>query len=84
MGLFDKLERHANLVHRMAHTVDVDLTEAMQRGTLSAMDLRGAVMNCMGCESGLECPDWLEANAAGSEQTPEYCRNQTLFTRLKT
>ena len=84
MGLFDKLEHHVTLVNRMADTVNADLAEATQRGTLSETDLREAVGNCVGCEGGVDCPDWLAANAAGSNQTPDYCRNQSLFARLKT
>jgi (methylthio)acryloyl-CoA hydratase len=72
MGLFSKLDRHADLMHRMADTVGVDLGDAVARGTLSPEELRGAVFSCMACEGGAECGDWLDNHPAG-------CRNPMLL-----
>lgn len=83
MGLFSKLDRHAELMQRMSDTVGVDLGEAVMRGTLSPQGLRGAVVSCMACEGGSKCGDWLDNHPAGSDTTPCYCRNQDLLGRLK-
>jgi hypothetical protein len=83
MGLFSKLDRHADLMHRMADTVGVDLGDAVARGTLSPEELRGAVFSCMACEGGAECGDWLDNHPAGSAETPCYCRNQQMLGRLQ-
>jgi len=84
MGLMDKLDRHSTLMNRMGDTVNVDLAEAMADNKISGYELRNAVMACMGCEGSNTCPDWLKAHDKGAPDTPEYCRNQSLFERLKT
>jgi hypothetical protein len=83
MNMFQKLDRHADLVNRMADTVGADLGEALLKGTLSGQGLRAAVLNCCRCEGGGECPDWLEAHAQGAEEAPDYCRNRALLAGLK-
>ena len=83
MNIFKRLDHHADLVNRMANTVGADLEESLMRGQLSGQTLRSAVLRCVGCEGGSECPDWLAAHEAGSEQTPSYCRNSDLFAALK-
>ncbi len=83
MDIFRKLDRHADLVNRMASTVAADLDEALMRGKLGGQELRDAVMRCMGCEGGPECPDWLADHQEGAADTPEYCRNRDLFAALK-
>lgn len=82
MKLFDKIDRHARLMNRMAETVHVDLSDALARGRLSSQDLRNAVMACVGCEGGADCPEWLTQHAPGAADTPVYCRNRTLFHRI--
>lgn len=83
MGLFDKLDHHGNLMHRMAETVHADVSDAMMRGRISGQDIRNAVFACVGCEGGAECPDWLEAHADGAEDTPDYCRNREMLARIR-
>jgi hypothetical protein len=83
MGLFDRIDRHADLVNRMADTVHADLADALQRETLTALDLRNAVMNCVGCEKPQDCEHWLAEHASGASTTPDYCRNRALMQRLQ-
>ncbi|WP_323037305.1 DUF6455 family protein [Pararhodobacter sp.] len=83
MGLFDKLDRHGDLMHRMAATVNSDVAEAIQRGRISGSDIRNAVFACVGCEGGAQCPDWLDAHPDGAEDTPDYCRNRDMLNRIK-
>jgi len=82
MGLFDKIDRHADLVKRMAETVHVDFSDAMERGELSGEDVRRAVFTCMSCASADECPHWMDEHTDGSAAAPEYCRNRGLLARL--
>jgi len=83
MNIFAKLDRHADLVNRMATTVGADLGEAMMRGQIGGTALRSAVLRCVGCEGGAECPDWLAAHQGGASDTPDYCRNRDLFAAIK-
>jgi hypothetical protein len=83
MNLFQKLDRHADLVNRMADTVGADLGDAILTGALTGQGLRSAVLNCCNCEGGGECPDWLDAHAQGAAVAPDYCRNRDLLASLK-
>jgi hypothetical protein len=78
----DRFDKHASLVNRMAETLGVDLADEMLRGNLPPQDLRGAVLNCMGCREAGACETWLAANAAGSEVTPSFCRNRERLEAL--
>ena len=80
---FEKFDRHAELVDRMADTLGVDLTEAVQRGDLPPDDLRRSVFNCLGCKEVGACEHWLEENSAGSDVTPGYCRNDAMLRMLR-
>jgi len=83
MGLFAKLDRHADLMNRMAETLHTDLSGALARESLSAQELRNAIMACVGCEGGSQCPDWLHKHPQGADDAPAYCRNRAVFHRLK-
>lgn len=84
MKLMDKLDRHADLMQRMADTVGADLGQAMQDGRLSAEGLRSAVLRCTSCDSVGACEHWLEAQEAGTiDAAPGYCRNADLLERLQ-
>lgn len=83
MRFLDKIDRHADLMNRMADTVHANMSEALAHDALTAQELRNAVVACMGCEGGDQCPDWLADHATGAEDTPDYCRNRALFHRLK-
>lgn len=82
MGFIDKIDRHADLVKRMAETVHVDFGEAMERGALGAEEVRRAIFACMGCSSADECPHWMDQHPEGSDSAPAYCRNRGLLARL--
>lgn len=83
MGFVQRLDRHADLVQRMADTLHVDFGEAMLRGTLAPEELRSAVFRCMGCECVSACADWLEAHAEGADRAPGYCRNRDMLGGLR-
>lgn len=77
-----RFDKHADLVNRMAETLDVDLGEEMLRGNLPPQDLRSTVLNCMGCREAGACARWLEAHDGGSDVTPSYCRNKERLEAL--
>lgn len=83
MGFLKKLDHHSGLIGTMADTVHVDLTEALQYGRITPMDLRNAVMACMGCEADGDCQDWLAEHREGARDTPAYCRNREMMLRLQ-
>ena len=83
MGYIDRIDRHANLVNRMADTVGADMGAALLEGRVTAEDLRGAVLRCTRCAHVETCVGWLGRNeAAGADATPEYCRNRQLMARV--
>lgn len=82
MFWIDRLSRHAGLVGRMADTLGIDFAEALEHGVLTPGGLRGAVINCAGCERTGECAGWLDAHSNGAEATPSYCRNKMVLNAL--
>ncbi|MFN3144213.1 MAG: DUF6455 family protein [Paracoccaceae bacterium] len=82
MSIFSKLDHHADLVHRMADTVGVDLAEGAMRGRIMEQELRSVVMRCMSCTEGEACEHWLEEHAKGADAAPDYCRNKSLLRTL--
>lgn len=83
MGLLKRLDRHTELMEKMAETLDVDLASALVEGRLPASGLRDAMLACVCCDGVDECPGWLADNAQGAAQAPTYCRNGALFDRLR-
>lgn len=83
MNLFQKLDRHADLVNRMADTVGADMGQALLEGRLTGQELRGMVLNCCACEGAGDCPDWLADHKAGAEAAPGYCRNRDTLAELR-
>ena len=82
MALFSKFDRHADLVGRMADTLDVDLVEAAEAGQIGETALRSTVLACMGCEAPGACEGWLSDHSDGAAATPDYCRNKAMLDRL--
>lgn len=84
MPMLEKLNRHAELMGRMAETVDADLAEALLRGDLNGMILRGAVLRCTTCEAAQVCAEWLDSqDGAHGQPVPEFCVNRDLMERLR-
>jgi hypothetical protein len=82
MGLLSTLDRHTDLINRMAETLQVDLGDALINGRLPPEGLRAAVLSCTACEGAGECPGWLDSHAEAASHAPGYCRNADLFERL--
>ncbi len=82
MGLLSKIDRHAELVHRMAETLGIDLAAAAQRGEVTEEMLRSVVLTCTGCDHTGACEAWLDGHEDGAEATPDYCRNKAVLDRL--
>ena len=79
MSFFDRLDRHAGLVHAMAARTGTDLTQAMMEGRLAPDGLRAAVLRCTGCVAAGDCEKHL---ASEGDDVPGYCRNARLFAAL--
>lgn len=83
MSLFDRLDRHNALMHRMAGAIGVDLTETIVRGQLAAPDLRSMMFNCARCAAPGACGQFLDTTVPGTaEAPPGYCRNRDTLNRL--
>lgn len=83
MPFFAKLDRHTDLINRMAATTGASFAEALFKGRLDGQQLRGAVLNCCACQEAEACADWLAAHDAGAQDAPGYCRNLPLLARLR-
>ncbi len=83
MGFIDRIDRHANLVNRMADTVGADMGDALLDGRVRAQELRSAVLRCTRCDHVEKCVPWLGAHAeSGARSAPEYCSNRRLLSRV--
>lgn len=83
MNLFQKLDRHADLVNRMADTVGVDMGQALLDGRLTGQDLRSMVTSCCACDGAADCPGWMDAHAGGAPSAPDYCNNRDRLGQLR-
>ncbi|WP_299926691.1 DUF6455 family protein [uncultured Pelagimonas sp.] len=80
----ETLKRHASLFDDMACAVGLDLEDEVLTGRLPIPDLDDAVLRCTGCKRPEACADWLKGDtAAAAETPPKYCRNASLFAKLK-
>ena len=83
MSITTRIDRHADLVNRMADTLGVSLFGAVTQGELSAGDLRSLVFKCLGCQEVDACTAFLDSHAPGeATATPSYCRNRETLNRL--
>lgn len=78
MGLFNRIDQRANVMGRMAETLDVDITEAFARHADTVRAYRQAVMRCTFCPHDNACTAWMDAHAH-AEAAPDYCRNKDIF-----
>lgn len=79
---FAKIDRHAELMNRMAETVGTDLGDAVIRGEMSGEQYRSALLACTRCAHPAECEHFLVSHADGAAAAPDFCRNATLMDRL--
>ena len=79
---FERLERHATLVNKMADKLGVDLIEETLRGHLRPEEMRGRVYRCMGCTGADTCEKLLADPNVHLDEAPEYCRNGAEFKRV--
>lgn len=79
--MFNKMEKHADLVTAMADKAGVDVGAKILSGQLSASGLRGAVMLCTHCQHVGDCQGHLGSAPTGD--VPDYCLNKELFETLR-
>ena len=58
------------------------LLEGQDYRSLPPQDLRGLVLNCMGCREAQACEGWLAESAGGADVAPGYCRNKERLQAL--
>ena len=73
---------HTKLVLQMADKQGIDLAELVMRADVSPDELEDAVDRCVGCLHPTKCAHLLD-NAGDTISLPGFCRNETLFERLK-
>ena len=75
--------KHAELVDRMAGLHGIDLEELVLRGQMAPGALSDAVLRCSGCKNPEGCSAWMGTQVAPIENGPTICRNNELFSQLK-
>jgi hypothetical protein len=68
------LDRHEDLMGRMARTLGADLDEAELRGDLPPLERADMLLSCTGCSDPDGCQHWLERHET-AEAAPGFCRN---------
>ncbi|WP_319825650.1 DUF6455 family protein [Thalassovita sp.] len=81
MSIFDKIDRHAGIMNKMADTVGVDWAAEVKKDPSLAYRYREAVMSCTHCQHDGECQGWMAEHPHATE-TPDYCRNKVLLEGL--
>jgi hypothetical protein len=81
MGLLDKIDRRADVMNRMAETLDVDFAAAMAQNPGTVREYRQAVIRCVACGHEGECTEWMDSHPH-AEAAPEYCRNKDIMAAL--
>ncbi|MCV2869589.1 DUF6455 family protein [Defluviimonas sp. WL0002] len=75
--------RHSALVGRMAHTLDIDLGQAILDARLKGMSFDAMVDACQTCKGIGDCERWLDAHMSGAKDAPVYCCNRAVFASLR-
>lgn len=83
LGL-SRLEKHAELVERMAETLGVDLTEEQMTARMTPEDLHETVLRCTTCLEEGACQQFLTLNHdRGADTAPSFCRNKALLEAMR-
>lgn len=77
------LEKHGQLVDRMASALGLDLETEHLRGTFPSEERDAAVLACTACDRSEGCEKWLMDFDVPQEGTPGFCRNRARFSALK-
>lgn len=64
---------HFWLTHSVARSAGLNLSEALQVGTLSADDYAAMVTQCRQCRHVTACQNWLADPADDFRRPPEFC-----------
>lgn len=71
------------LTRSVARAIGVNLSEALHRGDLSAIDYAAMVTRCRRCPHAETCEAWLAVHGAGAERAPDCCTNAEALNRLR-
>ena len=69
-------------VVKMAKATQVDLSTALDDGTINVDDYAGMITRCQGCAQVGKC-DKLLARMPELDETPDYCVNHDTFAELR-
>ena len=73
---------HFFLTRSVARACDVNLSDAMAQGRLSANEYADMVTRCRKCPYVGQCQQWLAKNGANAEHAPEGCAHRALLDNL--
>lgn len=81
MGLFDKIDHRADVMTRMADTLQVDFAAEILRDAGTVKVYRQAVLRCAACPHEDECTAWMQDHRQ-ADAAPDYCRNKDILEGL--
>ena len=81
MGLFRKIDHRADVMLRMAETLDVDFAAAIARNHDAGHVYRQAVLRCTACPHEDRCTVWMQDHPH-ADAAPDYCRNKDILANL--
>lgn len=70
------------LTRSVARAIGVNLSDAMNRGELSASEYADMVTRCRKCPNSDTCTAWLAVHGAGAERVPDHCANADRLNAL--
>mgnify|MGYP000441467491 CR=1 FL=1 len=74
--------RHFWLTRSVARAIEVNLSEAMAQGLLSARGYAEMVTRCRRCPHVAECQSWLAENGGSATRAPAQCANRDTLNEL--
>ena len=81
--MFQKLQKHEDLMKGMFDRTGVNPPEVVERGDASPTFYRESLMRCCLCGKTDECAAFLEETEGRQASAPDYCRNKHLLDRLQ-
>jgi len=81
MGLFDKIDHRAEVMTRMADTLQVDFAAEILRDASTVNVYRQAVLRCAACPHEDKCTGWMQDHSQ-ADAAPDYCRNKDILESL--
>ncbi len=74
--------RHFWLTRSVARAMDVNLSEALAQGLLSARGYSDMITKCRTCQHVAQCEMWLASFGGAANRAPEHCAHADILNAL--